>query len=389
MIRRFKTSKKIMSTMLVLVLLITVFSIVHAKADNTKIYKDEIEQSVRKVLTDGFSEYYKINNIKIRFDDVVVNNQNIEVNLLATMNTALKVKKVSELPYVKGMLKRINLSDFSYESKAKTDEAVVKANKNNLKNEQLAKVSKAIDFKFNDLQQYINKSDDNFFYLKITADISNDKIVQNSIKILAENIDSFVPIKQMLPKTSLEMEKEGFNDIQLVIDSKEKQYLPNLYSNYDRIAARDYANKWSSNPTSCKDHGTTCGIRQDRDKWNNSDYPYYNELCHADCADFVSQALHAGGIPMDSTWKRGTPANTSVAWVNTHSLKKYMLTTKKYWKSSTYASAAAGGILYTSSGHVVLIVKNDTVTRQYSSHTNDTKKHNYSNINGYKYYVLW
>lgn len=66
-----------------------------------------------------------------------------------------------------------------------------------------------------------------------------------------------------------------------------------------------------------------------------------------------------------------------------------MLDTKKYWKPSTYTSASAGGVLYTSSSHVVLIVKNDTVTRQYTGHTNDRKQINYSNGSGYQYYVLW
>lgn len=388
--KRFKSCKVIVSTMLVLLLLTTaITSTVYAKPDNTNAYKDTIEQNVSKVLTNGFSQYYTINNIKVGFHDLKVNDGNVEADLSVTMNTTLKAKNVEELPYVKGMLKKVNLSDFSYESKGKTDEAVVKANKGILNNEQLAKVSKEVDFRFNDLKQYINKASDNNFVLKVTANVSNDAILQDSIKILAENVDTFLPVEKLLPRSSDEMEAEGFKDMQLVIDSQEQGYSPSLYPGYNRIAARDYANTWCTNPTSCYDHGTSCGILQARNLWNNATYPYYTELCHNDCADLVSQSIHAGGIPMDSTWKRGTPANTTLAWVNTGSLKSYMLNTKQYWAVSNYTSAAAGGVLYTASTHCVMIVLNDTVTRRYSGHTNDRNQRNYTDTPGWEYYVLW
>ncbi|KXG74881.1 amidase domain-containing protein [Thermotalea metallivorans] len=387
--KRLKTAKSILSMMLVLSLLTIAFtSMIYAKTDDTKAYKDAIERDVKKVLINGFSQYYTINNIQVDFHDIKINDISVKADLHVTMNTTLKAKKVEELPYVKGMLKKVNLEDFNYESKAKTDEAVLKANKDKLKKEQLEKVSKEIEFKFNDLKQYINKADDNNFFLTVTADVKDHKIVQDSIKILAENVDTLVPIEELLPKSSEEMEAEGFRDMELALDSQEQNYSPALYASYDRIAARDYANKWSTNPTACYDHGTTCGIKQARNTWNNNTYPYYTELCHNDCADFVSQSLHAGGIPMDSTWKRGTPANTTLAWVNTGSLKSYMLD-KSYWKASNYTSAAAGGVLYTSSSHVVMIVKNDTITRQFSGHTNDRNQVNYSNVSGYQYYILW
>ncbi len=385
-----RTSKLALSMILVLTLLVTmVSSIMYAAPQNTKGYEAAIEAKVKEVLENGFSGFYKINNTKVNFDQMNVNGEDIEATVSVKMNTTLKVKKVEELPYVKGMLKKANLTNFNYESKAKTDEAVAKANKGKLKNEKMAKVAKEIDNRFNDLKHYIGKADDNNFILKVTAKISNNEVAADSIKIMAENIDTLVPVEQLLPKTAEEMEVEGSNDMQMIIESEEQGYAPSLYSSYDRLAARDYANKWCSNPTACYDHGTSCGIRQYRPGWNNTPYPYYVELCHNDCADLVSQSLHAGGIPMDSTWKRGTPANTTVAWVNTGYLKTYMLTTKSYWVASNYTSASAGGVLYTASSHVVLIVKNDTVTRQFSGHTNDRNQSNYSNVSGYAYYILW
>lgn len=388
--KKHKTCKMILSVVLILTLLATLsISMLYAEPDNTKAYEDIIGQKVTSVLEDGFLKFYNINHTKVTFDDIKVNDEKFEADVFVTMNTTLKAKNIEELPYVKGMLKKVNLNDFSYESKEKTDIALANANKGILASAQMVKAAKEIDFRFNDLKQYINKESDNNFYLKVTADLSNGNIVEDSIKILAENIDTYIPVEQLLPKSAVEMEGEGFNDMQLVLDSQDGGYSTNLYAGYDRIAARDYANYWCDNTTTCYDHGTTCGIRQIRPNWNNSTYAYYTELCHNDCADLVSQSLHAGGIPMDSTWKRGTPANTTIAWVNTGYLKTYMLTTKGYWKASTYTSASAGGVLYTASSHVVLIVKNDTVTRQFSGHTNDRNQCNYSNVAGYLYYILW
>ncbi len=67
---------------------------------------------------------------------------------------------------------------------------------------------------------------------------------------MAENVDTYIPVEELLPKTSAKMEEDG--------------YSPSLYASYDRIAARNYANTWSTNPTSCYDDGTTCGIKQAR-----------------------------------------------------------------------------------------------------------------------------
>ncbi|MGF7430277.1 amidase domain-containing protein [Thermoanaerobacterium thermosaccharolyticum] len=385
-----KMAKGILLALLMLSLLTTAFaSVTYAKADYTNDYKDTIEQKVKNVLTNGFGQFYTINSIQVKFNDLKVTDSKVEANLFVTMNTTLKAKKVEDLPYIKGMLKKVNLNNFKYESNAKMNSALFEANKNSLKEYQLSKASKELEFRFNDLSQYINKADDNNFFLTVTADVKDNQIVQDSINIMAENIDTMVPIQNLLPKSSEEMETEGIHDMQQVLNLQKEEYSPALYASYDRIAARDYANRWSINATSCYDHGTSCGILQARNTWNNSAYPYYPGLCHNDCADFVSQALHAGGIPTDGTWYRGATAKqTAASWVNTSSLKSYMLN-KGYWKASNYTSASAGGVLYTSTSHVVMIVKNDTITRQFSGHTNDRNQVNYSNVSGYEYYVLW
>ncbi|WP_217563408.1 amidase domain-containing protein, partial [Paenibacillus sp. GbtcB18] len=63
---------------------------------------------------------------------------------------------------------------------------------------------------------------------------------------------------------------------------------------YDRIAARDYANKWTSYTTNASGYDTS--------KWNPK-YAKHTENGGVDCANYVSQAIYAGGIPTDSPWK--------------------------------------------------------------------------------------
>jgi hypothetical protein len=202
----------------VLMIISSIGAIACTKQDYSMVYKDTIEQEVKDTLSKGFSQYYKINSINLRFDAVEIADDKVEAKLLVTLNTTLKTKRVEDLPYVKGMLKKVNLNNFIYESKAKTEEEVTKANRGKLNTEQIAKVSKNIDYRINDLKKYINQANEQNMYLRITANLSKNKIDKNSIEILAENVDQYVPIADFFPKSPAELEAQGTNDMQLIID---------------------------------------------------------------------------------------------------------------------------------------------------------------------------
>ena len=140
----------------------------------------------------------------------------------------------------------------------------------------------------------------------------------------------------------------------------------NNYNNYDRIAARDYAYKyWSSyNPAyiSHKDNG-------------------------GDCANFVSQCIHAGGIPTDSTWKAD-----SVSWIRASAVPTCMMN-KGYATKTSYTNATASSFAYTTAGqgHVVLVMINDGAKIAYMAHTTDRKDAAFSlsDLEGnYSFYVI-
>ncbi|HZK28579.1 MAG TPA: amidase domain-containing protein [Thermoclostridium sp.] len=164
------------------------------------------------------------------------------------------------------------------------------------------------------------------------------------------------------------------------------------YPNYDRIAAREYVLEYSLNPTQCYDDGTTCGVLQDRTKWNNSVYPYHTLFKHNDCANFVSQAMSTGGLPEGGTWfriKYVTTQSWGAAWTSVSSMKAFMTdSNRRYWDTSTFAAANAGNILLTSSSHVVMITLNDTVVHRFTAHTNDRRNYVFNNNSAYQYYTI-
>ncbi len=242
-----------------------------------------------------------------------------------------------------------------------------------------------------------------------------DELVYKSAELLYEDFENYFPATKIIPHSSEEMINNGKEEIESAIKeiSRNKSYgISNTLSSsnnaqqietlaaaytYNRIAARDYAiSNCSWSDTLCKHESASQNISY----WNTKYYPaYLDNFCHNDCADFVSQALHYGGIPKDSTWTRAFYNNNSwtYAWQNCYGLRSYMLN-KGYWKTSNWTNAAAGGVRLwynvKSSGakdyfHAGIIVKNDTIIREFNAHTYDRSHYVYSNESNKEYFILW
>jgi len=149
-----------------------------------------------------------------------------------------------------------------------------------------------------------------------------------------------------------------------------------VLGNYNRTAARNYINTYTSN-TSKKCAGTS--ILQDTAYYN----PAYQTQDCADCANYVSQALNAGGIPRDSTWKPYT-----YAWINVTGLVNY-LQNKSYAEGVLkYTELTYGDIATTSNeGHVVMV--GGLAPYRYSAHTNDRKLYSWSSSLVYFYRIIY
>lgn len=185
--------------------------------------------------------------------------------------------------------------------------------------------------------------------------------------ILFESGADLVSWKEMLPFTHEELKKQGYaraeNEVAENLSAVSDTRVSYSYVSSEAIS---YMVKYSSNPTSCNVCGGSCGMYVDTTKYNSNYSNYASQ--HADCANFVSQALHEGGIPTDSTWKAG-----STTWINVKSLTEYM-TSNGYWSSVTYNVVQPGDIVkYSSMSHVVMITAFDGATYRCSGHTNDQR----------------
>lgn len=198
----------------------------------------------------------------------------------------------------------------------------------------------------------------------------------------------------LVPASEAEMRANGIAQLQSIVDAAvlavRREQLTDesaqLQSKpvYHRVTARNYANTWTSNPA---------GGGKDVRKWRTAENPLaapplYPANKRGDCANYVSQAIYAGGIPKTTTevsdqyhWF-ASQHGCSLAWENCTALHFYF-THNGYWAASDYNCCNAGGVIFLKDQagkryHVVMCVQNDTITRLFSAHTNDKWKEAYT-----------
>lgn len=316
---------------------------------------------------ENYESFYNLRDLNAEIVRTVDTGATTKYTVAVTVETQLKADTVYDLPYVQGLLTagRQRVSEDSVAEAA------------------VSEFISNIDFS----KEY------NFMALDLVIMIDNNMRSNAEPRLYFQDglTTTLHPI-ETLELDSTELYQEGKS----ALESIEQEYQRKIetpaicgYSTYDRIAARDYAHDWTGkNVTKCYDDGTSCDILQDRTKWNNSVYPYNSNFKHDDCTDFVSQCIHAGGIPIDTKkWDRNNDGDNGWAWTSLSGLKSYM-TGKGYFDEGEFATANAGNVLCTSSKHVVLITLNDTYTHRYTGHTNDRYDQVFYDSTGFSYYTI-
>ena len=210
------------------------------------------------------------------------------------------------------------------------------------------------------------------FYVSINPQtaITKDNMQLNCI----DSLGNIVSTDEYLLPTYETMYQSGAEELTATIEEAGSMIEPmknvDNWSKYNRVTARNYAWDWWGPYTS---------------NYN----PAYNNYVGkgGDCANFVSQCVYAGGVPIHGGW-----SPDSVAWINAASLKNNMLqygyaTKEDAWETN------AGNFAYTTAGqgHIVLVTLNDTVTLAYTAHTTNCKDQPFTqaNINGgYSFYII-
>ena len=337
--------------------------------------KATAQNAIEQFFRESDKDLYSL--VGFRFDDgeVTQSDGSVQYKTTVTVSERLKAQSVEEMPYIAGYLDELGAS--SYAAMAASDKAELAKSTFGLDQDTALTAAQqnvvdtfvqSMDATVEMFDEYIGETSDFTYHIKVSAPVAEpDNITLTGL----DEFDNDVNINEYELRSYDEIYHNGAEDAQAAVQSM--MVSPtwvatkiNNYNSYNRIAARDYAYKyWSSyNPayTSYKGNG-------------------------GDCANFVSQCLHAGGIPTDATWKAD-----SVSWIRASAVPSYMVN-KGYATKTSYTNATAGSFAYTSSGagHAVLVTINDGAKIAYTAHTTDRKDAAFSSadLNGnYSFYVI-
>lgn len=345
-------------------------------ATTTQLLSNNTILEAVKPLIEAEAQFYNIQKVAVENVVTIPNDDGTAATLCDIVFTmTLKATSVEELPYVAGMLNELGV-ETAEECYAMAENTTVSA-MSELDSVSIVANLVAIEAS-SEIESYaenIGKENTLNFSVLITTDSNGNVIDVLGRGETDTNGDPITfPLSEYFPDTVQTMYQNGAD----AASAMEAQAQTNDSINapaenlYDRIAARDYAMTWSSEAS----YSSTCPHGNhyiDLSKYN----PAYSYYCHQDCANFVSQAMRAGGVPTDSEWYP-----YSRAWRGTIAMYNHMRYTKGYWSESTYAACNAGGIImngeagsyYGDWGHVNMCVLNDTVNHAYAAHNND---HNY------------
>ena len=337
--------------------------------------KATAQNAIEQFFRESDKDLYSL--VGFRFDDgeVTQSDGSVQYRTTVTVSERLKAQSVEEMPYIAGYLDELGAS--SYATMAASDKTELAKSTFGLDQDTALTAAQqnvvdtfvqSMDTTVEMFDEYIGETSDFTYHIKVSAPVAEpDNITLTGL----DEFDNDVNINEYELRSYDEIYRNGAEDAQAAVQSM--MISPawvatkiNNYNSYNRIAARDYAYKyWSSyNPayTSYKGNG-------------------------GDCANFVSQCIHAGGIPTDATWKAD-----SVSWIRASAVPSYMMN-KGYATKTSYTNATAGNFAYTSSGagHAVLVTINDGAKIAYTAHTTDRKDAAFSStdLNGnYSFYVI-
>lgn len=384
---------------LVMALLLSQFSFVYASGDKidattkTSPTVSEIILAVEPLLN-AQKQHYDIRKVSaLNLTEPKASGNNFVVECDIVLYMTLKYSKMEELPHIAGLLSTAGY-DTVEECRAVAEKAEATVEIAN----ELSRSSTATRASIAAAEKLVSES--------ITA-VGMMDFVESVADTFGEEIELTFPVTVTTDAQGLILSVEGRNDendTTFLLSNFFPQSNAQMYANgvsqaenliatastsvssraiqipYYRVDARDYANRYTSNATNYCPHGKVkmntayYNLRQNETDGHNSSEGY-NYFCHADCANYVSQAIRYGGISTNDVWYP-----YSYAWCNVRGLYNFFVRDYSYALASNFASCAAGGFIITydteekSMNHVVMCVLNDTVNHAYSAHTTDKRQ---------------
>lgn len=364
-----------MKRLLILCLILTFIISTHAFATSTKnestILLDSTEATiisyVKKEVTDSYSGYYTIPKISVHIEQIEKKEDTINALVHVNFEKLLKAESAFDLPYVQGLLK---------------EQKMLKTDSDKTKSESYIKtIVKDLEDNYIGVLQGENAH----FKVSIpnTLTLKTDIVEDDMNMVFVGDFGYTASMKEFCPPSEVEMMNEGIKQLKDALSTELIATTKSSATDYDRVDARNYIRSYTD---AC---GDCCCSSCNSSSPYNSAYTNYHD---SDCANYVSQAIYAGGISTDSTWAPG-----KIAWINTgysssyYGLVEYMEDEGYFFDTTSKNKAFAGSIIYwTGFSHVGMVDQNDTVTMTYCAHTNDRYQTSFKYSSGIKFWVpVW
>ena len=344
----FKRLSAIAMSALLAVGVVTPVLAAESTITNKDLVVEKAYEEIKQQIIDDYCELYDLDNFD--YDYELKENDGKEYAAIDVYVDMTLTRHPSDSPFVKGMEAEL----------AKT---------RSVENDE--KLQEVIDFYINEVETlYYNIPDRSTFTYAIELKNTDNNIIERKSneevsynlfyrtdtddEILLEDADRLAPV---------ENEQEAFKSGQEVIQkisSENSSFMTRPTTRvswtYDRLDARDWA----------RDNA-----------YSTPEFPSQT-VSGTDCANFVSKALNAGGIPEDSSgdWYR---ASTWGGWPGDNWLRTgyysnggvvtYMEDEGYFYEQSDESKVCAGSIMFwNNTSHVALVTYGDTVTIKYTQH---------------------
>ncbi|MBS3908154.1 MAG: amidase domain-containing protein, partial [Actinobacteria bacterium] len=265
-----------------------------------------------------------------------------------------------------------------------------------LSQKQLEAANKDIEIWRQELNQCINTDQTGVVRVKVAGTLdSHGKLIPDSLKFYFEQNGApdggvvYIPAPLSQIPTPQAVEKDSYDAISSTVkDTLNMKKQISASANYNRISAANYANYYTSNTSAL----CTSSILANPYYWNTNVYPTY-KLC-ADCADYISQSMRAGGIPTSNYWYYDQNYSRP-EWWTANGLRTYMVLNGYMNQATNLNQCVAGYPFFLMSGgsayHAMMMVSNDGTTRRLAAHTSDRKWYIWNGTisDAYYYYVIY
>ncbi|NCO28469.1 MAG: hypothetical protein COS15_02510 [Caldiserica bacterium CG02_land_8_20_14_3_00_36_38] len=342
---------------------------------NTAVVTDELADILKAWINKNEAQYYKDISVAMTPVKVEIKEGKVEETFKVKISEMLKATTPEELPAIRGMERFKDLKN------------------GELSPNSISAVNKEINSWIAELKGYIGKTETLNIDFKVVADLSeNGNILPETVNFFADNsMGDFYRIYSLV-LTADEMEMKGFKHVEEIANKAKDAAFPQT-SQYcyrvDEYRRKDTNYDYPGYPhyyEYAADYADHYAL-----EYNTNQYM----TCTNDCANFVSQAMYAGGVPMSTTydvenwWYDGLPPGyapwiwtTPVPENGNTGLRNYMYY-NGYWEDSDWYWASAGSVIMwkdTSDypGHVAMVVENDTINRTLSQYNTDRQHHLYS-----------